>query len=183
MDAALAGLLGTAIGAFAGVIGSLLAARQQNRAEQTRLRAGRLDELVKAERQALLHLTELLATGTHEIAWLAWLATNRPDDEEFRKEIAAYDQRMKQLLPQLMAAEAGAAGLSRNAFDRIDPLVETLLRMDADVGVEAAKFNTQPPDALDARNEVRLKVGRNYGGPRCSAAAAAAGRSPTWRRV
>jgi hypothetical protein len=29
MDAALAGLLGTAIGAFAGVIGSLLTARQQ----------------------------------------------------------------------------------------------------------------------------------------------------------
>jgi hypothetical protein len=147
MHAALAGLLGTAIGAFAGVIGSLLTARQQDRAERTRLQAARLDELVQAERQALLHLTELLAAGTHEIAWLAWAATNRTDDDEFRKEIASYDQRMREFLPQIAAAAVGAAGLSRDAFDRIDPLVQELTHLDFEVGTEAAKFDDTPPVA------------------------------------
>jgi hypothetical protein len=51
-------------------------------------------------------------------------ATNRTDDDEFRKKIAAYDQRMRELLPQIEAAVVGAAALSRDAFDRIDPLIE-----------------------------------------------------------
>jgi hypothetical protein len=86
-----------------------------------------------------------LATGTHEIAWLAWAATNRTDDDEFRKEIASYDQRMRELLPQIEAAVVGAAALSRDTFDRIDPLVEELTHLDFDVGTEAAKFyNTGP---------------------------------------
>jgi hypothetical protein len=95
-----------------------------------------------------------LATGTtQEIAWLAWAATNRTDDDEFRKEIASYDQRMRELLPQIEAAVVGAAALSRDAFDRIDPLVEELTHLDFDVGTEAAKFDNAGPVARQSVSE------------------------------
>jgi hypothetical protein len=72
MDAAVAGLLGAAIGALAGVIGSVLTAWQQNRMERERRQAAQRDESLKVQRQALLHLTELIATGTQAILWLSW---------------------------------------------------------------------------------------------------------------
>ena len=146
VDAAVAGLIGTAIGALAGVIGSLVTGRQQYRAERARLRAGRLDELVKAERQALLHLTELQAAGAHEINWLAWAAMLRPDDV-FRQAINSYDLRMHALLPRLLAAEAAAAGLSTEAFDRIGPLVDELQYLDGEVGTAAAGFDEDQDEA------------------------------------
>lgn len=150
MDAAVAGLLGTAIGAFAGVIGSLLTSRQQYRTEQARLRAARSDELVKAERQALLHLTEVQATGTHAVSLLAWAARVLPD-HQFRQEIESYEKRMRELLPQMTAAEAAAAGLSEDAFERIDPLVEELFHLDETVGTAAAGFDE---DKVEARRRI-----------------------------
>jgi hypothetical protein len=56
IDAAVAGLLGAAIGALAGVIGSVLTAWQQNRTERERRRAAQRDESLKTQRQTLLHV-------------------------------------------------------------------------------------------------------------------------------
>ena len=150
MDAAVAGLLGTGIGAFAGLMGSILTGRQQDRAERERRRDARLDELLKAERQALLHLTELVATGTQAILWLAWAAEVKPN-AEVRREIETYETRMRELAPQLLAADAAAAGLSNEAFERLDPLVNELISLDTKVGTYAAGFGK---DADEARRRL-----------------------------
>jgi hypothetical protein len=146
MDAALAGLIGTGIGAIAGIVGSTLAARHQITIERERARAARMDELIKAERQALLDLTQLLATGTQAIAWLAWAAIAQPADL-MRREIETYDARMRELLPRLLASEAAAASLSDHAFERIDPLVRELISLDTKVGTAAAGFDDNADEA------------------------------------
>lgn len=156
MDATSAGLLGTAIGAVAGLAGSALTAWHQRSTERERLRAARTDEMVKAERQALLDLMKLLASGTQAIAWLAWAASVQPA-EALRREIESYDARMRELLPQLLAAEAAGASLSDQAFERIDPLVRELTILDARVATAAAEFEADADgdgDADDSRQRL-----------------------------
>jgi hypothetical protein len=60
---------------------------------------------------------------------------------------------MRELLPQIEAAVVGAAALSRDTFDRIDPLVEELTHLDFDVGTEAAKFDNTGPVARQSVSE------------------------------
>jgi hypothetical protein len=146
MDATLAGLVGTAIGAIAGIAGSALTARHQRLLERDRVRSARMDELIKAERQALLELTQLLAIGTQAIAWLAWAATAE-STERLREEIGTYDARMRDLLPKLLASEVAAASLSDESFRRIDPLVRELISLDTVVGTAAAGFEENVDEA------------------------------------
>jgi hypothetical protein len=54
---------------------------------------------------------------------------------------------MRELLPQMMSAQAAAAGLSDDAFERIDPLVEELFTLDATVGTAAAGFDEDKEEA------------------------------------
>jgi hypothetical protein len=150
MDAAVAGLIGAAIGALAGVIGSTLTAWQQNRAERERRQAARLDEFLKAERQALLNLAELVATGTQAMLWLAWAAVHKSSTEA-QEEIDSYEARMRELLPRLLAAEAEAGSVSDDAFGRVNPLVDRLTVLDTEIGTAAAGF---PENEDDARRQI-----------------------------
>lgn len=141
VDAALAGLVGTAVGALAGLVGSGLTAWYQLRAERQRAANARHDEMVKAGRQALVQLTQLLTTGTYAIAWLGW-SVSVQSPEEIRREVDTYNTKLRELIPQLLAAEAAAASVSDNAFDQIDPLVNELLILDARVGTAAQRLET-----------------------------------------
>ncbi|MBC9821038.1 hypothetical protein [Terrabacter sp. MAHUQ-38] len=134
MDAALAGLLGTAIGAVAGIAGSLLSSRHQMRLERERIDAARHDELTRAARQSLLDLVQLVATGTQAIAWVTWAVECRPVEESL-VEARRYEDSMRELLPRLVSAQVAVASLSAPAtYERLDPLVRTLVHLDARVG-------------------------------------------------
>lgn len=146
MDPAAAGLVGAAIGAFAGLIGSTLAAWQQNRAERERRRASQLDEFVKAQRQALLHLAELVAIGSQAMLWAAWAASTK-SGPEVRQEIDMYEARMRELLPKLLAAQAEASSISDDAYNRVNPLVDQLTVLDTRIGTAASKMDDDEHEA------------------------------------
>jgi hypothetical protein len=154
MDAAVAGLLGAAIGALAGVIGATLTAWQQNRAERERRRAAQLDEFVKTQRQALLHLGELVAIGSQAMLWAAWAASNKAS-LELRQEIETYEARMRELLPKLLAAQAEAGSVSDDAYRRVNPLVDQLTILDTRIGTAASK--------LDDEQESRRQIAETKG--------------------
>ncbi len=159
MDATVAGLLGTGIGAAAGIVGAALTSRHQRLLEVERLRAARFDELARAERQALLELLQLLAVGTQALSWLAWSATAHAP-ARLREEIATYDAQMRELLPKLLAAEAAAASLSVDAFDRIDPLVRALLTLDTQAGTAAAGFEVDADEATSRLAAIKPAAGQ-----------------------
>jgi hypothetical protein len=134
MDAALAGLLGTAIGALAGIVGSLLSSRHQVRLERQRIDAARRDELTRAARQSLLDLVQLVATGTQAIAWVTWAVEYQPAEGALA-EARRYEDSMRELLPRLVSAQVAVASLSGpTTYERLDPLVRTLINLDARVG-------------------------------------------------
>jgi hypothetical protein len=155
MDAAVAGLLGAAIGALAGVVGATLTTWQQNRAERERRRAAQLDEFVKAQRQALLHLAELVAIGSQAMLWAAWAASTK-SGPEVRQEIDTYEARMRELLPKLLAAQAEAGSISDDAYKRVNPLVDQLTVLDTRIGTAASKLDD---DEDEARTQIAATKG------------------------
>jgi hypothetical protein len=118
--------------------------------------------MVKSGRQALLQLTQLLITGTYAIAWLGW-SVSVQSAEEVRREVDLYNAKIRELIPQLLAAEAAAASLSDDAFDQTDPLVNDLLLLDTNVGTASASLESNRETAAqqiaDARRAaVKIQV-------------------------
>jgi hypothetical protein len=155
MDAALTGLIGTGIGAVAGILGSTMTERHQSRTERERTRAARADELTRAARQALLDLVQLIAAGTHAISWLAWSVAEQPPDQVLL-EADKYNASMRELFPILVKAQVAAASLSKNSYERIDPLVDQLFDLDREVGTALEAFKRGEPDA-----NARIAAARN----------------------
>lgn len=146
MDAALAGLIGTGVGAVAGIVGSVSTERYKSRAERVRRREDRSDAHTRAERQALLDLVKLIATGTQAISWLAWSVAEQPHDLALL-EADRYDSCMRELLPSVVKAQVAAAGISK-AYERTDSLVQTLYSLDRQVGDALVVYKRAEPDAI-----------------------------------
>ena len=147
MDAAIAGLVGASIGALTGLLGGLIANWNQQRADLTRWRQARADDLWKEERRSLIELTNLMAEGCQAVIWLTWSATVKPADA-IGQEASEYDARMRILLPRLFSAQAAASGLSDEAFVKIAPLVERILALDTAVGGACTLLGAEPNEAV-----------------------------------
>lgn len=147
MDAGLAGLLGAAIGAIAGLGGGFVAGWQERKVEALRWRQARADELRKEERRSLLKLTSLLAEGSQNAAWLCWAATVKPV-EAVKVDADDYNARMRALMPRLFSAQAAASGLSEEAYEQIDPLVQRLISLDTHLGDLSSHLQARPELAL-----------------------------------
>ena len=154
MDAAVAGLLGAALGSLTGLAGSLLTPRLQRRTEEAKWKQARADELWREERRALLELTTLLAEGCQALSWVGWAASAK-STEALRADLADYDARMRALLPKLMSAQAAAAGVSEGVFDRINPMVSQMYRLDLAIGNASVKLEEDAEAGRRALWEVR----------------------------
>jgi hypothetical protein len=151
MDAALAGLIGASIGAMASLLGGLISGWQQRKGDAQRWYRERATEVWKEERRSLLELTTLLAEGAHAASWLCWAATGKPD-EALKADVAEYDAKMRQLLPRLVSAQAAASGLSEEAFENIDPLVQRLFALDTQIGDATVQLDA---NSVDGRERLR----------------------------
>jgi hypothetical protein len=98
VNAALAGLIGAVTGAVAGLGASVIAGWQHRLAEAQRWRQGRAGEVWGTERQSLIELTTLIATGCQVTAWVAWSASAKSLDG-VRVEANIDDDKMRDLLP------------------------------------------------------------------------------------
>jgi len=141
VDAALAGLIGTALGVAAGSFTSVLTSWYQLRWEARRAVLTNRAEALRSGRQAMVRLTQLLMSLTQAIAWLGW-SVKEKSDEELAREVELYESRSRELLPQILAAETEAASLSDEAFDEIDPLVNELLVLDTKVSTAMLRLGT-----------------------------------------
>ena len=164
MDAALAGLLGTAVGAIAGVAGGLMTGRQQRQAEVHRWRAARLDETRREKLRQLQVLTSVLAKAAHEVTFMAWSASAKRVDL-VRSDAVAYEERMRSLLPEIFTAQANAFGLSRPVVEDLRTLVRSLLEMDGSMGSGIVRLEHEPDLAqqelashLDRARELEAEI-------------------------
>ena len=139
MDATLASLIGTAIGAVSGLAGGYLAGRQQSHLEHEKWRRTREDNLEKDIRSAVAELTRKLAAGIHAIGWLTWKAENYPK-KITEDDLENYDKDMKSLFPDIVGSRIAVAALSREMHTKMTPLVNALYNLDAQVAKAAMAF-------------------------------------------
>ena len=104
MDAATAGLLGVLAGGVFGLLGAALTSWSQGRSEEARWRRARHDDLDRAHREAIQNLVRIATRATQRMHWLAW-ASREPGGKP-EEAFAAYDDEMRDLLPDLFAAAA-----------------------------------------------------------------------------
>jgi hypothetical protein len=147
MDAAIAGLLGASTGAVAGLGAGVIGGWQQRIAEAQRWRQGRADEIWRAERQSLIDLTTLIATGCQAMAWIAWSASVKPLTGA-RTEADLYDDRMRDLLPRIFSAQAAASGLSDQTYETIQAIIARLIELDTELSTECVKLESSPETTL-----------------------------------
>lgn len=147
MDAALAGLLGTAVGAIAGVAGGFVTGWQQRRGDAARWRQQRADEVWKDGRRSLLELTNHLAEGSQAAVWLCW-AARHGTVEAVKAEATEYDARMRTILPLLFTAQAAVSGLSKEGVSVMDSLVREFTALDDSLGSAISLLDTTPQLAL-----------------------------------
>lgn len=147
VDAALVGLIGAIAGAVAGLGASVIAGWQQRLGEAQRWHQGRADEVWRTERQSLIDLTTLIATGCQAMAWVSWSASVMPL-KGVQKESLIYNNRMRELLPRIFGAQAAASGLNEQTYDTIQAVIARLIEMDTELGTECTKLDSSPKTAL-----------------------------------
>ncbi|MCA1704291.1 MAG: hypothetical protein LC808_13935 [Actinobacteria bacterium] len=149
MDAALAGLLGTATGAAAGIIGAALSARHQRLLEAQRVHAAHEAELVQLEREALLELAKAFAAALTTVLYVTWYAWKIPE-RVTSQALAEYEETMKELFGTLVATHLVAAGMSGGTFAAFDPLIRRLHELDEQIALEIGRFDREPDSAREA---------------------------------
>ena len=147
VDAALVGLIGAIAGAVAGLGASVIAGWQQRLGEAQRWHQGRADEVWRTERQSLIDLTTLIATGCQAMAWVSWSASVMPL-EGVQKEANIYNDRMRDLLPRIFSAQAAASGLNDQTYHTIEAVISRLIELDTELGTECTKLESAPKTAL-----------------------------------
>jgi hypothetical protein len=146
MDAALAGLLGTAVGAAAGIVGTALSVRHQRLLEAERARTAQEGELLRLEREALLDLAKRFAAALNTVLYLTWYAWKIPE-RVTAQALVDYEETMKELLGSLLGSHIGASSMSGRAFATIDPLIQQLYELDERIALEIGHYDDEPDDA------------------------------------
>jgi hypothetical protein len=147
MDAAVVGLVGAIAGAVAVVGASVIAAWQHRLGEVQRWHQGRADEIWRTERQSLIELTTLIATGCQAMAWVAWSASVKPL-ESVQAEADLYNDRMRELLPRIFSAQAAASGLNDQTYVAIQAIIERLIELDTELATVCTKLESAPEATL-----------------------------------
>jgi hypothetical protein len=141
MDAAVASLIGAAIGAISGLAGGYLTGRRQSQLERDKWFRARKDEHDKNIRLAVAELTKKLAAGTQEISWLTWKAKYTPDALTVT-DIANYNNKMAVLFPDIVGARVIVDAIDKSIHARLTPLINKLYSLDENIALAAKDFGS-----------------------------------------
>lgn len=148
MDATIASLIGTAIGALVGLAGGFLTSRQQTRLEYLKWVRTKEDEYEKEVRLAVAKLTKKLAAGTQAISWFTSKAQIEPA-KLTENDLLAYDNTIQALYLDIVSSRIVVAALNKEIHAKMTPLVDELYSLDIRVAKAAALFrNSQQQEGI-----------------------------------
>jgi hypothetical protein len=147
MEAAVASLIGGAVGALSALAGGYLTGRHLSQLERDKLLRNRADDHRKSVCLALAELARRLAAGTHEISWVTWRA-KYATSELTAEHLSNYDRAMGSVFPDMVGSRVELAGLDRRIHAQMEPLVYKLYALDEQVALAAASFNRSPESCI-----------------------------------
>jgi len=148
MDSGLAAVVAALIALVAGLAGGFLAGKQQSSLEYQKWQRSRADDLAKEARLAVAELTKSLGAATHTMAWLTWMARNRPKHLT-KQSILSYDEEMHKLFPGLSGSLSLVSALSEPLYRQMEPLVEKVYRLDEQIALAATECIEESEDGTE----------------------------------
>lgn len=88
-----------------------------------------------------------LATGIHEAVWLLWIAQNSPSLFS-EKDFGAYNRRIKEVLPRLMASNVLLAAHDYSIYKQSRSITQDFYTLDANIALSAAEFKKSRKSGL-----------------------------------
>ena len=113
--------------------------------EREKWARAKTEEMAKEARVAALELAKKSAAGLQKIIWLTWIARYEPDSLN-EKEIADYDQEMKVILLDIVAAEVTVAALDRKAYQKLRSSSGDVLGIDHRMSKDIDSFKKEKTD-------------------------------------
>ena len=149
------------IGAISGILGGFLAGKQQGRQqlelEHRKWLLVREDDLAKETRLAVADLTRKIASGIHEIVWLAWKAKHFPR-QLTQKDILKYDKESHGMIPEIVGSLTIVSALNSEIYDELVPLAHEYFDLEGEMASAAYAFQDSPKNAIDGMAEVYEKA-------------------------
>jgi len=161
IDAAIAGLIGAAIGAISSLMGALLGGWQQSRIERQRWFRARDDKLIHDLQLAIVELTRKLAAGIHSMQWFMWIAVYQPEKfsvEQFNEKLQGYNNEVHSLFPELTGSLMVIAALDKDMYNRMSPLVDEFMELDWQIAMIAVSQDDSFSKSVEALASCYSKV-------------------------
>ena len=157
-------LIAAIVAASAALTNAVFTARRQSRLEQekwsrarddekARWEQGRQDRADEALRLALADVARQIAVAAQAISWLTWKAAHEPS-QLTAADVAAYNEDIKAVMPNIVAAHLLVVALDRSTDGIIKPIVRDLYRLDQTVALAAAKIAISPQECLAQLREL-----------------------------
>ena len=147
MNATVAALLGSLIGAAAAIAGSVLtsivALKNERRRQESQVQA----TYVRALRKRSGSTFAQFFTIVQEIEWISWLSANDPGAVDEQR-IKSYDETINAAYRTLLGSMAMTASLSLTVYDEIRPTLLGLYNLEARVAMALRKIRSERTAAI-----------------------------------
>ena len=147
MDATLASLIGTTIGALSGIVGGFFASRYQSKIEKEKWVREQKEQTNKNVRIAVNEFAKKIAEGIHVICWLCWRARYAPD--VFNSEhIDEYEKEMKMVFPALVSSRINLASLDKEYHEKLTMIIDEFYKLESELGQVYSKYQVESNKSL-----------------------------------
>jgi hypothetical protein len=147
MNATVAALLGSLIGAAAALAGTILSSivtlKAERRRQDSKMQARYVDALRKRSGAAFAQFFIIV----QEIEWISWYGANDPDAIDGHR-IKSYEDRVNEAYGTLLGSMAMTASLSLTAYDEMLPILSRLYDLESRVGAALRKFRSERSTAV-----------------------------------
>ncbi len=148
MNAAVAAILGSLVGAGAALAGTILTSIVTLKVERQHQEWKKKAKYVSALRQRSGAAFAQLFIVVQEIEWITWYGANDSDAIDDRR-IKSYEDRVNEAYGILLGSMAMTASLSMPAYDKIAPLLSDLYALESRVGAALRKLRSERSAAID----------------------------------
>jgi hypothetical protein len=148
MNATVAALLGSLVGAGAALAGTILTSivtlKTERRRQESKIQARYVDALRKRSGAAFAQFFIIV----QEIEWISWCGVNDPDAVDGHR-IKSYEDRVNEAYGILLGSMATTASLSLPAYDEMHPILSGLYDLESRVGATLRKFRSERSTAIE----------------------------------
>ena len=147
MNATVAALLGSLVGAAAALAGTILTGiftlKTERRRQESKMQVRYVDALRRRSGATFAQFFIIV----QEIEWISWYGTNDPDAIDGHR-IKSYEDRVNEAYGTLLGSMAMTASLSLTAYDEMRPILSGLYDLESRVGAALRKFRSERSTAI-----------------------------------